>query len=141
MDIEEILREYRNVAVVGLSRDPQKDSHIVASYLQRKGYRIVPINPSADSLLGERCYKSLLDAPEEIQREIEIVDIFRPSGDVPAIVDQAIELRKKFGNPKVVWVQHGIRHPGASARARGAGLEVLEDRCMMEEHRKMELLS
>jgi predicted CoA-binding protein len=141
MEIEEMLRAYRNVAVIGLSRDPQKDSNAVASYLQRKGYRIVPINPFADSLLGERCYKSLLDVPEYIQREIEIVDIFRPSGDVPAIVDQAIELRRKFGNPQVVWMQHGIRHPEAAARARGGGLEVLEDRCMMEEHRKMELLS
>jgi len=141
MDVEEILRAYRTVAVIGLSRDPQKDSNIVASYLQRKGYRIVPINPFADSLLGERCYKSLLEAPPNVQREIEIVDIFRPSGDVPAIVDQAIELRGKFGNPKVMWMQHGIRHAEASARARGAGLEVLEDRCMMEEHRKMEILS
>lgn len=141
MDIEEILRTYRNVAVVGLSRDPEKDSSIVASYLKRKGYRIIPINPFADSLLGERCYKSLLDAPEPIQREIEIVDIFRPSDDVPAIVDQAMELRRRFGNPKVVWMQHGIRHAEAAAKARGAGLEVLEDRCMMEEHRKMGLLS
>jgi len=140
MEIDEILRKYKNVAVVGLSRDPEKESSIVASYLKRKGYRIIPINPFADSLLGEKCYRSILEAPEQVQREIEIVDIFRPSGDVPPIVDQAIELRKRYGNPKVIWMQRGIGHAEAAAKARGAGLEVLEDRCMMEEHRKMELL-
>jgi len=127
MRIEEILRTYRVVAVVGLSREPAKDSNMVASYLKEKGYRIVPINPYADSVLGERYYKSLLDVHEPIQREIEIVDVFRPSGDVPAIVEQAIEMRKKFGNPKVVWLQLGIRHAEAAARARGEGLEVVED--------------
>jgi len=137
MRIEEILRAYRVVAVVGLSRDPTKDSNAVASYLKGKGYVIVPINPYADSVLGERCYGSLLDAPEPIQREIEIVDVFRPSGDVPAIVEQAIEMRRRFGNPKVVWLQLGIRNAEAAARARGEGLEVVEDRCMMVERRKL----
>ena len=102
-----------------------------------KGYVIVPINPYADSVLGERCYGSLLDAPEPIQREIEIVDVFRPSGDVPAIVEQAIEMRRRFGNPKVVWLQLGIRNAEAAARASGEGLKVVEDRCMMVERRKL----
>jgi len=137
MRIEEILRAYRVVAVVGLSRDPSKDSNVVASYLKGMGYRIVPINPYADMVLGERCYISLLDTPEQIQREIEIVDIFRPSGDVPAIVEQAIEMRRRFGNPKVVWLQLGIRNAEAAARASGEGLEVVEDRCMMVERRKL----
>jgi len=137
MRAEEILRAYRAVAVVGLSREPAKDSNIVASYLKGEGYRIIPINPSAESVLGERCYRSLLDVPESIQREIEIVDVFRPSGDVPAIVEQAIVMRWRFGNPKVVWLQLGIRHVEAAARARGEGLEVVEDRCMMVEHRRL----
>jgi len=139
MEIEDVLREYRVVAVVGLSRDPAKDSNAVASYLKGKGYRIVPINPYADSVLGERCHKSLLDAPEQIQREVEIVDVFRPSGEVPAIVEQAIGIRQRFGNPKVVWLQLGIRNAEAAARARGEGLEVVEDRCMMTEHGKLGL--
>jgi len=137
MEIADVLRAYRVVAVVGLSRDPAKDSNAVASYLMGKGYRIIPINPYADTVLGERCYKSLSDAPERIQREIEIVDVFRPSGDVPAIIEQAIEMRGRFGNPKVVWLQLGIRNAKAAARARGEGVEVVEDRCMMVEHRKL----
>ena len=77
--------------------------------------------------------------PEQIQREIEIVDVFRPSGEVPAIVEQAIGIRQRFGNPKVVWLQLGIRNAEAAARARGEGLEVVEDRCMMTEHGKLGL--
>jgi len=139
MEIGDMLRSYRVVAVVGLSRDPAKDSNAVASYLKLKGYRIVPINPFSDAVLGERCYGSLLDPPEQIQREIEIVDVFRPSGEVPAIVEQAIMMGQRFGNPKVVWLQLGIRNAEAAARARGEGLEVVEDGCMMAEHRKLGL--
>jgi hypothetical protein len=134
MNASEILKNYRTVAVIGLSRDPAKDSNRVASYLKRKGYRIVPVNPLADEVLGEACYKFLLEVPEDLQRRIEIVDVFRPSDEVPEIVDLAIELRDRVGNPKAIWLQIGISHPGAAARARNAGLEVVEDRCMMVEH-------
>lgn len=93
-DIEEILKKYRNIAVVGLSRNPAKASYQVAEYLQKQGYNIIPVNPTADKILGQKAYKSLLDIPPETQKTIEIVDIFRPSADVLPIADQAIQLKK-----------------------------------------------
>ncbi|MFB0567838.1 MAG: CoA-binding protein, partial [Candidatus Bathyarchaeia archaeon] len=91
-EIRSLLEKYKTTAVVGLSTNPTKDSYKVAKYLKTMGYRVIPVNPFADVILGEECYKSLLDVPEII----EIVDIFRPAKDVPPIVDQAIELKKKL---------------------------------------------
>lgn len=122
---------------MGLSRDPNKDSYKVAEYLKANGYRIIPINPFADEILGEKCYKSLLDIPEEVQRAIEVVDIFRPSQDVPSIVEQVIQLKQRHGKPHVVWMQLGIINDEAAKLAEKAGLEVIMDRCMMIEHKRM----
>lgn len=127
----------RVVAVVGLSKDSSKDSYHVAEYLQTQGYKIVPINPTADQILDEKCYKSLLEVPEEVQRQIEIVDIFRPPQDVPPIVDQAIQLKKRFGTLKAVWMQLGIIHEEAAKKAEEAGLTVVMNRCMMIEHKRL----
>ena len=121
------------MAVVGLSKDPAKDSHRVARYLQSAGYRIVPVNPFVDTVLGETAYKSLLDVPEKI----DIVDIFRPSEAVPAIVEEAIQLKNKHGSPKVIWMQLGIVNEQASKRAKEAGFTVVMDRCMMMEHKRL----
>ena len=107
-EIKEILTTYRTVAVVGLSREPDKASYRVSAYLKAHGFRIIPVNPSADEILGEKSYKSLLDIPPEIQKTIEVVDIFRPSKDVPVIVEQAIKLKAMHGKPHVVWMQLGI---------------------------------
>jgi len=125
------------IAIVGLSKDSSKDSYHVAKYLQTQGYKIVPINPSADEILGEKSYKSLLDAPEETQREIEIVNVFRPSKDVPPIVEQAVQLKKRFGNLKAVWMQLGIINEEAAKTAEVAGLKVVMNRCMMIEHKRL----
>jgi predicted CoA-binding protein len=132
-EIKSILENYKTIAVVGLSKDPAKDSYRVAKYLKAKGYRIIPVNPFADVILEEKCYKSLLDIPETI----EIVDIFRPAEDVPPIVDQAIELKKKLGNPHVIWMQLGIVNEEAAKRARDAGLTVVMNKCMMVEHKRL----
>jgi len=134
--IQRILKS-RTIAVVGLSKDPTRPSHDVASYLQSHGYRVVPINPTIDEVLGEKSYKSLLDLPEQLEREIEVVDIFRRAEDVPPIVDQAIELHRNFGKPAVVWMQLGIINEAAAEKARGAGLEVVMDRCMKIEHSRL----
>jgi predicted CoA-binding protein len=107
-EIEEILTKYKTVAVVGLSREPEKESFRVSAYLKKHGFRIIPVNPFADEILGEKSYKSLLDIPPEIQKRIEIVDVFRPAKDVPPIVAQAIKLKQMFGKPYVVWMQLGI---------------------------------
>jgi hypothetical protein len=90
--------------VVGLSKDPEKMRYKVSDYLKQHGFLIVPVNPFVDEVLGEKCYKSLLDIPVEIQKTIDIVDIFRKAEDVPPIVEQVIELKNKVGRPFVVWM-------------------------------------
>jgi predicted CoA-binding protein len=136
-EIEEILAKYKIVAVVGLSREPDKDSHRVSAYLKKQGYHIIPVNPFADEILGEKSYKSLLEIPPEIQKTIEIVDVFRPSKDVPSIVAEAIKLKQMFGKPYVVWMQLGIVNEEAAEMARKSGLMVVMDKCIMVEHRHL----
>lgn len=136
-EFSRILENYRTVAVVGLSRNPGKDSHRVARYLKEKGYRIIPINPYTDEVLGERCYKNLLEMPEDVQRRIEIIDIFRPTEDVPPIVEEAVQLRERHGSPHVIWMQLGIVNEEAAKRAKRAGIAVVMDRCIMIEHRRL----
>ena len=96
---------------------------MVSAYLKQHGYKIIPVNPFADEVLGEKSYKSLLDIPPEIQKTIEIVDIFRPAKDVSPIVEQAIQLKQMFGKPFVIWMQIGIVNEQAAERARNAGLD------------------
>jgi predicted CoA-binding protein len=136
-EIREILTKYKTIAVVGLSRDPDKDSYRVSAYLKKHGFRIIPVNPFADEILGEKSYKSLLDIPAEIQKTIEIVDIFRPAKDVPPIVEQAVKLKEAHGKPSVVWMQLGIVNEQAAETAKKAGLTVIMDKCMMVEHQRL----
>jgi predicted CoA-binding protein len=138
--IESVLKRYRTVAVVGLSKDPSKDSYEVASFLKSKGFRIIPVNPTAQEIMGEKCYPSLSSLPDELKRAVEIVDIFRPSEAVPPIVDEAVELRKRYGKPDVIWMQLGISNEGAAAKARAAGMVVIQNRCIMIEGKKKEQL-
>lgn len=136
-DLRKILKKYKTVAVIGLSKDPSKDSHRVAEYLKNHGFRIVPINPSANEILDEKSYKNLLDMPVEIQKSLEIVDIFRPSPEVLPIVEQVVHLKKSHGVPYVVWMQLGIVDEQAAEIARRAGLTVLMNKCIMQEHRRL----
>jgi predicted CoA-binding protein len=136
-EIKEILTTYRAVAIVGLSRDPSKDSYRVAEYLKKHGFHVVPINPASNEILDEKTYKSLIDMPAEVQKTLEIVDIFRPSEDVLPIVDQVVQLKKLYGVPYVVWMQLGIINEKAAEKARKAGLTVVMDRCMMQEHKRL----
>lgn len=127
-NIERILREARTVAVVGLSPRPERPSYGVASYLQQQGYRIIPVNPTVDQVLGERSYPDLKSVPERI----DVVDIFRRSEEVPAVVEEAIQV-----GARVIWMQEGVINEAAAARAREAGLEVVMDRCMLKEHQRL----
>ena len=136
-DTRKILTKYRNVAIVGLSRDPSEDSYRVGEYLKKHGFHIVPINPSADEILGEKSYKSLLGMPTKVQKTIEVVDIFRPSEEVPPIVEQAIRLKKMYGRPYVVWMQLGIVNEQSAATARKAGITIIMNKCMMQEHNRL----
>lgn len=135
-EIREILTKYKTIAVAGLSRKSDKDSHIVSAYLKKHGFRIIPVNPFADEILGEKSYKTLLAIPSEIQKTIEVVDIFRPTKDVPLIVEQAIKLKKRNGKPHVVWMQLGIVNEQAAEAAKNVGLIVVMNKCMMIEHKR-----
>ncbi len=125
---KKILSSYKTIAVVGLSKNPEKDSHKVSSYMQKAGYRIIPVNPSADEILGENAYKSLRDIPEPV----DIVNIFRPSSEAGAIVDAAVEI-----DAKAVWMQLGIFDEAAAKRATEAGLDIVMDWCIMTEHMRL----
>jgi predicted CoA-binding protein len=125
-DLGRILATAKTVAVVGLSNRPGRPSHDVACYLKEEGYRVIPVNPNIEEALGEKAYSSLRD----IRRRVDIVQIFRRPEYVPAAVDDAIAI-----GAKVVWMQSGIRHEAAAARARAAGLKVVMDSCMAVVHR------
>lgn len=123
--VRRILRRYRVIAVVGLSAQWHRPSYFAAKYLQEHGYRVIPVNPTYDSILGEKCYKRLSDIPDKV----EVVDCFRKSSEIPAIADEAIAI-----GAKVLWMQLGVENAEARARAEAAGLEVIENRCMKIEH-------
>lgn len=124
-EIKEILENNRVVAVVGLSPKPDRASHQVAQYLQEHGYRIVPVRPKADEILGEKAFASLRDIPFPV----EVVDIFRKEDAIPGIVDEAIAI-----GAKVVWMQLGLAEKQSAQKAREAGLKVVMDKCMKIEH-------
>lgn len=120
-----ILKNYRVVAVVGMSAKPERPSYQVAQYLQNHGYRIVPVNPGCKEILGEKCYPSL----KEVPFPVEVVDIFRQVDAIPAIVDDAIAV-----GAKAVWMQLGLEEPQAAQKAEKAGLQVVMNRCMKIDH-------
>jgi predicted CoA-binding protein len=120
-----ILREFRRVAVVGISDRPERDSYRVAAYLERAGYAIIPVNPNVREVLGRRCWPSLDAAPGPI----EVVDVFRRSELVAPVVDAAIRV-----GANAVWMQDGVVDEASAARARAAGLLVVMDRCMLRDH-------
>ncbi len=111
---------------MGLSEDPSRDSYQVAQYLQKVGYKIIPVNPKADEILGEKAYPDLKSIPEKI----DIVNVFRKSEALPQIVDEAIQT-----GAKTIWTQLGISHPDAEAKARTAGLKVVANECIAIQHR------
>ena len=123
--IRGILRKARTIAVVGLSAQWHRPSYFAAKYMQEHGYRIVPVNPGYDEILGEKCYKSLRDIPFGV----DVVDCFRKSAEIPAIAEDAIAI-----GARVLWMQLGVENPTARRMAEAAGLEVVENRCVKIEH-------
>ena len=120
-----ILRTHKVIAVVGLSAQWHRPSYFAAAYMKEHGYRVIPVNPTYDSILGEKSYKRLADIPEKV----DIVDCFRKSSEIPAIAEEAIAI-----GAKVLWMQLGVENAQARARAEEAGLEVIENRCVKIEH-------
>jgi len=126
--VAELLRTARTIAVVGLSSSRFRPSYGVAQFLQSQGYRIIPVNPNEREVLGEKAYARLEDVPDKV----DIVDVFRRSEYVPEIVESAIGI-----GARAVWMQEGVTHEKATERARKAGLIVLEDNCILKEHRRL----
>lgn len=131
-----IVKKTRSIAVVGLSRDPNKVSFSVAQYLRAAGYFIIPVNPMSDEIMGLPCYPSLSRIPDALLQKLDMVDIFRRSEDTPPIVDEAVDLRSRLGKPEIIWMQSGIINEEAAKRARNAGLSVVMDKCLRTEHRR-----
>jgi len=129
-DIKKILSDSKTVAVVGISPNEDRPSYVVASYLKTKGYRIIPVRPDGEEILGEKVYHSLTEIPQGIG--VDVVDIFRRSEDVPPIVEEAIQRKAR-----VVWMQEGVIHEEAEQQAEKAGLKVIMDRCMKKEHQRL----
>jgi predicted CoA-binding protein len=132
MDQDEMIRELllsaRTIASVGMSANPERDSNEVGVYLQSNGYRVIPVNPTVQEAIGEKSYPDLASVPEKI----DVVQIFRKSEDVPPVVEQAIQV-----GARAVWMQEGIVHEEAAARARAAGLQVVMDTCMKKNHQRL----
>lgn len=126
--LRRILKDNRTVAVVGLSANWYRPSYFAAKYLQEHGYRVIPVNPQYDSVLGEKCYKALADIPEKV----DVVDCFRRGEEIPALAREAIAI-----GAKVLWMQLGVASAEGRRIAEAAGLEVVEDRCMKIEHGRL----
>jgi uncharacterized protein len=126
--IEDILRQAKNVAVVGLSANPTRPSFGVAEYLKSQGYHIIPVNPGVEQVLGEKSYPDLASVPEKI----DVVEVFRRPEHVPAVVEEAIK-----AGARSLWLQDDVSNPEAEEKARQAGLRVVADDCMMREHRRL----
>lgn len=120
--------ELKNIAVVGMSKNPEKAAHYVPKYLAEQGYNIIPVNPTASEILEKKCYPNLLDIPVQI----DIVDVFRPSDQVKPVIEECIKMK-----PKVIWLQEGIHDPEAESMAKKAGIDVVFNRCMLAEHQRL----
>ncbi|MCI4366600.1 MAG: CoA-binding protein [Thermoplasmata archaeon] len=131
-ELRGMLEHARTIAVVGLSDKPDRDSHQIAQYLQSQGYRIIPVNPMVPAVLGETSYASLSEIPQEVR--IDIVDIFRRSEQVLPVVDEAL-----IRGVGAIWMQLGIRNAEAAQRAAAAKVPVIEDLCIMVQHRRLGL--
>lgn len=123
-----LLTSVKTIAVVGLSADPSKDSHHVAEYLKNHGYRIIPVNPAASEILGEKAWPDLASIPEPV----DVVDVFRRPEHIPPIADQAVAI-----GATTLWLQLGVRNDQAAKRATDAGITVVQDRCILQEHRRL----
>ncbi len=126
--LKQILQTTRTIASVGVSSNPAKESYDIVNYLRDQHYRIFPVNPTADTILGEKAYPDLASIPEKI----DVVQVFRRPEDVPPVVEQAIQI-----GAKVVWMQVGVINPEAAERAQAAGLHVVMNRCMRVDHRRL----
>ena len=130
----DVVKKYKFVAVVGASKSPEKEAYTVPAYLQRNGFKIVPINPTADSIHGEKAFPSLSALPDDIAKRVEVVEVFRPSEELPQVASQVVEMKKRTGRPLVFWAQAGIENEDAKRMLSAAGVDYVMDACLRTVH-------
>src|SRR5947207_14177042 len=104
----DVLRKYKTIAVVGASKNPSKDAYTVPQFMKDHGYKIIPVAPTADEIVGEKAYPSLMDMPAQLASKVEIVDVFRPSDELPQVAQQVVDFHRRYGGPLVFWAQLGL---------------------------------
>jgi len=132
--VREVLEKYRSVAVYGMSKNPEKAAHSVPAYLLSRGFTVFPINPSAEEILGLKCYNTV----GEVEGNIDILDVFRPANEATAIVEEAVERKGSRGDVAVIWLQEGIINDEAKHLAEEADITFVQDRCIYKELRRLE---
>ncbi len=130
MTIAEIFKNYKNVAVFGMSTNPAKPAYTVPAYLLSKGYTVFPINPKAETIAGQKVYREIADIPDKI----DILNVFRPSEECLSVVEKAVERKKSKGDIEVVWLQEGILNEEAKKLAEANGIEFVQNKCMYKEY-------
>lgn len=133
MNFKKIFQETKSIAVVGMSKDISKAAHTVPGYMKKQGYKIIPVNPFAETIMKEKCYPDLLS----IEEEIDMVNVFRPSQDCLAVVEEAVERKKQRGDIKTIWLQLGILNNEAKMLAEEYDIEFIQDKCIYVEHKTM----
>jgi predicted CoA-binding protein len=126
----EVLKKYKTIAVVGASKNPAKDANTVPQFMKDHGYKIVPVNPTADEIVGERVFPSLADLPSSIAASLEIVDVFRPSEELAQVAQQVVDLHKKYGRPFVFWAQLGLENEEAKRILSENGIQYVMNACL-----------
>jgi predicted CoA-binding protein len=130
----EVLERCRTIAVVGASSDPEKDAQSIPRYLKEHGYRIIPVNPTVAEIMGDVAYPSLLDMPEGVGRTVDVVEVFRPSDELPRVALQAVEMKRRYGRPLVFWAQAGLESEEAKGILDRNGIQYVMDACMRVVH-------
>gem|GEM_PF-55387 len=132
----DVLKRYRVIAVVGASKNPEKEAHAVPAYLKLHGYTIIPINPTSQEVLGEKAYGSLLDIPPQLAKQVDVVEVFRPSEELPEVAKQTAEFKRRHGRPFVFWAQLGLENEEAKKILAESGIAYVMNACMRIEHQK-----
>jgi predicted CoA-binding protein len=133
----EVLRKYTVVAVVGASKNEEKDAFTVPQYLKKHGFKIIPVNPTANDIQGDKVYHSLGEIPVEVGKSVDIVEVFRPSEELPGLATQVVEMKRKTGRPLLFWAQLGLEHDEAKRILQAAGIDYVMNSCMRTEHQML----
>ncbi len=133
----EVLKKYDVIAVVGASKNPDKEAYTVPEYMKQHGYTIIPVNPTADQILGEKAYKSLMDLPPDLAKKVDIVDVFRPSEELLQVAQQVIEMRQKYGRPFAFWAQLGLENEEAKKELSRNNIPYVMNACLRVVHKNL----